>query len=1076
MSKLKAFIQKYLYSEELPLEVRMLNMVYLVGIAGAFVTIFTRIAAGSNIYLILLVLAIAFSIVLMLYLANRFHLYRFSRWILIIAMCDILFPLAYFALGGITSSILGYFILSIVVIFLLAEGKSRLVFLATHILIIILCYYLGSRPRFSRFVAYVAAYNIYLDHIQALLVVGLCIGMFVVFQKHIYTIEKEKVTAARDDLFYRDRLLQVVNQAAGILLASEPEHIKKTLPRVMQIMAQCIDADRMYIWKNRLIDGKLYYVQQYEWLHQNADKPPGEKNGYFYQDSIPAWEQKFATGQIVNGPLSSLSENEQSVLGKFGIRSILVIPVFLQEKFWGFVSFDDCHRERFFTDDAIRILRSGSLLLANAEARNTNDALLNARLRQQDLMSDIAQNLIYPESLEMHIHDALRRVGEFLGATRILVVVVDKATEQSYPAYSWFCGDAWKPDPSMAGLNPLITSLFPQYMPMKGYVPTESCDNIYTGKEGKYRILEKTGLKSFLWAPVYVKGEFWGILSIEDCISSRAWSKSDTQLIALAVSAIAGAITRDLMDKERTAALEQAVRASKAKGDFLSNMSHEMRTPMNAIIGMTAIGKAAHDLEKKDYAFEKIENASSHLLGVINDILDMSKIEANKLEFASEPFNLEKMLQKVTGVVNFRITQRKQSFYVSIDKRIPHTLIGDDQRLAQIVTNLLSNAIKFTPEGGTVRLEACFVGEEKKMCTIQIRVSDTGIGISPEQQARLFNSFEQAESSTARKFGGTGLGLAISKRIVEMMGGRIWIESQIGNGAAFTFTVRLKCGEDRHKPLLDPGVNRSNIRILTVDDDEEVLKYFADIAKNFGIRCDTTGDAEDALRLIGENGGYDIYFIDWKMPGVNSLELASRIRRSAKRMSVITMISAAEWTDIEADAKTAGVDKFLSKPIFPSDIANLINECLGLADKPAPGEAKAVNAEHFGGCTILLVDDVEINREIVLALLDPTGLAIDCAETGAEALRMFARAPDKYDMVLMDIQMPEMDGYEATRRIRAMDTPRARSIPIVAMTANVFREDIEKSLESGMDDHIGKPLDFEEVLAKLRKYLPRRTA
>jgi signal transduction histidine kinase/DNA-binding response OmpR family regulator len=1074
MLKLKTIVQKYLYSEELPLEIRMLNMVYLVGIAAASVTILTRIAAGANIYLILVVFMIDCSVILMMYLSTRFHLHRFSRWVLIIAMCDILFPLGYFALGGLNSSMVGNFILSIVVIFLLAEGKSRLIFLATHILIIILSYYLSSLPWFSRFIADKAAYNRYLDHIQTLLVAGLCIGMFIVFQKQIYTIEKEKANAARDDLFYHDRLLQVVNEAAGILLASEPEHIKETLPRVMEIMAQCIDADRMYIWKNHPKDGKLYYMQQYGWLRQNIDSHQQENAGYFYQDSIPAWEQKFSAGRIVNGPLSSLSENEQSVLRKFGIRSILVIPVFLQEQFWGFVSFDDCHRERFFTKDAVNILRSGSLLLANAEVRHTNEALLSIRLKQQELMSEISRSLIASGDMEKHILEALRRMGEFLEVTRILLIVADKTAEQSYPVYFWAREDKWKPDLLKDGFNTLITDIFPKNMPVRGDIPTESCNDIYTDKEGKYRMLEKTGLKSFIWAPVYVEGKFWGILSTEDCISQRIWSESDVQLIALAVSAIAGAVTRDLIDMQRIRAMEEAVRASKAKGDFLSNMSHEMRTPMNAIIGMTAIGKSAHDTAKKDYAFEKIENASSHLLGVINDILDMSKIEANKLELSLEPFNLEKVFQKVSGVVNFRIAERQQSFYVSIDKKIPPILIGDDQRLAQIITNLLSNAIKFTPEHGVIRLNAYFVEEKEDLCTIQIQVRDTGIGISPEQQARLFNSFEQAESSTTRKFGGTGLGLAISKRIVEMMGGRIRVESQLGKGATFTFTVRLKRGGGRYRPLLDPEVNWGNMRILVVDDEKEILCHFHDIAQNLGVICDTAPGAEEALRLIEKNNEYDIYFIDWKMPGMNGLELADKVRQNAKRTSVITMISAAEWNGIEEAAKIAGVNKFLSKPIFPSDIANLISECLGFDNSSKQKETKANMMERFDGCTILLVDDVEINREIVIALLDSTGLTIDCAENGEEAFQMFAAAPDKYQMIFMDIQMPEMDGYEATRRIRALDMPQAKSIPIVAMTANVFREDIEKSIESGMNDHLGKPLDFEEVLAKLHTYLARK--
>jgi signal transduction histidine kinase/CheY-like chemotaxis protein len=393
----------------------------------------------------------------------------------------------------------------------------------------------------------------------------------------------------------------------------------------------------------------------------------------------------------------------------------------------------------------------------------------------------------------------------------------------------------------------------------------------------------------------------------------------------------------------------RAEAASQAKSDFLSNMSHEMRTPMNAIIGMTAIAKTASDLNKKDECLGKIEAASSHLLGVINDILDMSKIEANKLELNLSEFNFENMVNTIVNIISFRVEEKHQNFSVSIDSRIPLRIIGDDQRLSQAISNLLSNAIKFTPEYGSVKLEASLLNVEDGFSTIQIKVADTGIGINEEQQARLFSSFQQAESSTSRKFGGTGLGLAISKRIVEMMGGRIGVESTPGKGTVFFFTIRVKAVEEQ------------------------------------------------------------------KPPAAGS---------------------------VQADAET--------------DTA----------------EGGALPDGAFRGYRVLLAEDVEINREIVISLLEPTLLTIDCAENGVEAVELYQKDPGSWDMIFMDVQMPEMDGYETTRRIRALDTPKAKTVPIVAMTANVFREDIEKCLAAGMNDHVGKPIDLGEVLDKLRKYLP----
>ncbi|MCL2472473.1 MAG: response regulator [Treponema sp.] len=524
---------------------------------------------------------------------------------------------------------------------------------------------------------------------------------------------------------------------------------------------------------------------------------------------------------------------------------------------------------------------------------------------------------------------------------------------------------------------------------------------------------------------------------------------------------------------------EDAEKISISKANFLANMSHEMRTPMNAIIGMTSIGKSAQTIDKKDYAFGKIDNASRHLLGVINDVLDMSKIEAGKLDLSPALFNFEDMLQKVVNVINFRVDERKQQFYINIDSKIPRMLIGDDQRLAQVITNLLSNAVKFTPEQGTIHLKAVLLpaedGEQQNdICRLKISVADTGIGLTGSQKEHLFHLYEQAEAATSRKYGGTGLGLAISKRIIELMGGQIWVESEAGQGSTFSFSVALRCGEQGKSHLLDEGVDWSNIRILAVDDESEIREFFQSVSANIGITCDVAASGEEALEILTrENKKYNVYFIDWKLPGMNGVELARQINAEKPGKSIVIIFSSYDLSLIENEAHAAGVEKFLQKPLFPSNIVDILTELIG-SKKTTEQIKEEITYDDYSNYTILIAEDVEVNREIIQAVLEPTNVVIECAENGMQALTMFTETPYKYDMIFMDVQMPEMDGYEATRRIRALDIEPAKNISIIAMTANVFREDIEKCLAAGMNGHIGKPIDFAKMFEILNKHMVKQ--
>jgi CheY-like chemotaxis protein len=351
-----------------------------------------------------------------------------------------------------------------------------------------------------------------------------------------------------------------------------------------------------------------------------------------------------------------------------------------------------------------------------------------------------------------------------------------------------------------------------------------------------------------------------------------------------------------------------------------------------------------------------------------------------------------------------------------------------------------------------------------------MQVSDNGIGITPEQQAKLFRAFQQADSGITREYGGTGLGLSISKHIVELMGGEIYVESEPNKGSKFIFTVKAERGKMSMTSMLAPGIKYENMRILIVDDEPEIRAHFKDLFDQLGLHCAIAANGSEACRILEEQGSFDMYFVDWRMPGMDGIELTRKIKAHDKdRRSVVVMISSADWAVIKDTALDAGVSKYILKPLFSSAIFDCINECLGV-DSEKDQNIDAVG--KFAGKKLLLAEDVEINREILISLLEETGISIDCAQNGLEAVEMIVASPDKYDSVLMDVQMPKMDGLEATRLIRALKTTqRLIYLPIIAMTAHVFKTDIEECLAAGMNDHIGKPIDIEDVLKKLNKHL-----
>ena len=676
--------------------------------------------------------------------------------------------------------------------------------------------------------------------------------------------------------------------------------------------------------------------------------------------------------------------------------------------------------------------------------------MINQRLRQQTLMASVSRSFLFSSSTDVLLADTLHVIGEFMGVAQILLYDMENDESSLTCRYEWI-------DPVLR-LRSRIGSQLILKEPMLSVIHglsaggADSCmssnDPVFKAAMKPYR----ENFVNYITTPIFIKGKMCAVMDFSREDDGRDWSESDIDLAVHVSSILSGVYERNAMERqssivenspqfiiylstagevsyvnpaaaeltghtraeimagglellfgEETAqaiknvyisgiqkknanifelnmtrkdgetrtlaftsftaehgnigaiaqdvtemralesalitAKEQAEQSSRSKSEFLSRMSHEMRTPMNAIIGMTAIAKNSGDPERKAACLREVDNASRHLLRLIDDVLDVSSLEKSMLILKHLEFSFSAMLDDVLKTARLYTEEKNQTLSCNIDPLVPDELVGDKDRLAQVVRNLLINAAKFTPEQGVIQLDVCKFGEESGAVVLQIAVSDNGVGVLKERQAAIFTPFEQADGGLSREFGGTGLGLAISKQLVEMMGGKIWVESELGKGSKFTFTAKIKC-TDEH-----------------------------------------------------------------------------------------------------------------------------------VSDKGREHDDTDKSAKSFKGKTALLVEDVEINREIVIAMLEDTQIQIDCAENGLEAVKMFEANPARYDIILMDINMPMMNGWEATRHIRALGVPEGGRVKIIALTANTLREAVEQSQKAGMNDHLGKPIDFDELLNKLNKYL-----
>ncbi len=519
-------------------------------------------------------------------------------------------------------------------------------------------------------------------------------------------------------------------------------------------------------------------------------------------------------------------------------------------------------------------------------------------------------------------------------------------------------------------------------------------------------------------------------------------------------------------------ALQVAEDASRAKTAFLSNMSHEIRTPMNAIIGLNSI--AMNDPETGEKAKEylaRINTSARHLLSIINDILDMSRIESGRMIIRHEEFSLSRALEQVNTMISGQCRDKGLHYECRLAGKIDDWYIGDDMKLRQVMINILGNAVKFTPAGGKVTFLIEETARFSRKVTLRFTIADTGIGMSREYLPKIFDTFSQEDSSSTSRYGSTGLGMPITKSIVELMNGAIDVQSEKGVGTTFTVTVTLDEADRAEEEAEAGDLQPHEMCVLAVDDDPVAREHAQVVLSQIGASCEIASSGAEALEMVrmrhARREDYNLILVDWRMPEMDGVETSRRIREIVGPETAIIILTSYNWDDVEEEARAAGVDTFVPKPLFAGSVMNEFREAFRRKNRML-----LASAADLRGRRILLAEDVEVNAEIMMMVLSAREMEADHAENGRVAVELFAGRPEKYyDAILMDMRMPEMDGLEAARRIRAMDRADAKTIPIIALTANAFDEDVQRSMQAGLNAHLSKPVEPETLYRTLESMI-----
>ena len=850
------------------------------------------------------------------------------------------------------------------------------------------------------------------------------IGILTRTFKQLAANTKEKITEMEELDQQKIKINDFLMDCITILRRNE-DHAA-ACNKLLDLVASFYDADRSYVFEFDL--GSQRMSNTYEWCAEGVEAEISKLQNMDIA-IVDRWIAQFkARGEFyinsTDGELDHESD-EYKILTMQGIQSLMAAPLQLGGDIVGFLGVDNPRANT----NTLLILQAVSSFVVNQLGKQREEQqrmMLSALTDDYDVLirSDIDRDTF----AVMRTNDSYKKHCPELYTYRSLSAFLDR----------------------LSHLNE------EEYESIHTHVNLESINRHLTQDHALYhnfRLIDQAGNSTTYQVKIVPVGVWpesrWillGIHNIEETV--RAEEKQQQML------------------KE---ALEKAEYANRAKTAFLSNMSHEIRTPMNAIIGLDnlALHSDSLDEQTRDY-LEKIGSSARHLLGLINDILDMSRIESGRIMLRKEEFSFSAMLEQINTMVMSQCSDKGLDYECRVLSRVDDYYIGDATRFKEVLINILSNAVKFTDAPGSIRMTVERTAVFENQSTLRFCIRDTGIGMDKEFIPRIFDAFSQEDSSNKNKYGSTGLGMAITKRIVEMMNGTISVQSEKGVGTEFTVVVTLKNSEhqdETHENSIEPG----KIHVLIVDDEEFAAEHARTVLNDAGIRADICLSGQEALHMLEiqhtKLKPYNLVLMDWKMPEMDGLETAKRIRECYGKETVVILLTAYNWYDVLEKALECGIDSFLTKPLFASKV---ISEFERVARHNNLNLFREKKRADLSGRRILLAEDIEMNAEIMMDVLEMEGMETDHAENGRIVVDMFQNSEaGRYSAILMDIRMPEMDGLEATQAIRALDRPDAKTIPIIALTANAFDEDVQRSLQVGMNAHLTKPVEPEHLFKTL---------